>query len=336
VMIMCWNGELVEDQMICPPIPTTTFLETTTTLYLPQTTFLTTTTVPVVDIACMSDSDCEKTTPFVPFCDGNIIKAADVKYTCMRSGTPQSRCTSLVQPPKIIEVCPEKHYCHGGQCYPEHCRNKVRDFDKGEEKIDCGGPCRPCNQTDVLCRINSDCGIDSCGTPYCNAQQNPTNNCTRNICTYPGTPQSQCTIENTVEVLQQCSRNQYCREGDPYCRSDGAKANCYDCIQNQGEERIDCGGPCRPCAPIPLIYDTLNLTATETIQYQTYKLKLDRLIREINCSTGARITITDLYGVSKAHTIDRYTNTQYFDIELGFLNADTNSALIWIRKHTPE
>ena len=36
-------------------------------------------------------------------------------------------------------------------------------------------------------------------------------------------------------------------------------ATCYDGIQNQGEEGIDCGGPCAPCAKerakwlIPLI-----------------------------------------------------------------------------------
>ncbi|MBU0763053.1 MAG: hypothetical protein KKD39_08510, partial [Candidatus Altiarchaeota archaeon] len=335
----CWNGELVEDSMLCPPQPTTTtILEVTTSTSSTSTTqyIMETTTSTQTYVECSQNSDCVKPTPYIPFCDSNYVKAPDVKYTCIHPGTPQSYCKSLVQPPRLVKVCQQNEYCWAGECYPEYCRNKKRDIPLGEQKIDCGGLCRPCNQTDILCNVNTDCGVDACGLPYCNKQQNPTNNCTRNICYDPGTAKATCGQKKTVEILEVCGRARYCVEGQDDCMEDPKKANCHDCTQNQGEEGVDCGGPCVACAKKPIIYDRLNLTATDIIEYQGYQLKLDRLIREINCSTGVKLTITDLYSVSKDKTIDRHANAQYFDMEFGFLHADTNSALIWIRKHIPE
>ena len=42
-----------------------------------------------------------------------------------------------------------------------------------------------------------------------------------------------CSVTPKVKVMDTCKL--------------ACKACCYDGIQNQGEEGVDCGGPCAPC-----------------------------------------------------------------------------------------
>ena len=121
-----------------------------------------------------------------------------------------------------------------------------------------------------------------------------------------------------------------CVEGQDDCMESSGTANCHDCVKNQGERGVDCGGPCQACTNIPSTHDTLNLTATAVIDYQRYQLKLDKLSREINCSTGAFVRATDQYGFARTYKVSAQNSAEFYDITFGFLSADTNSASIWI------
>ena len=331
IKIQCWDGSIVTDTSLCPVITTTTETTASTTTSTTSTT-TTTTTIISAPVTCSDNKMCENPIPYFPYCDGKIIKNNNLKFLCIHPGAPDSYCKSLVTDPKIVKVCESDEYCYVGECYPEHCRNHIRDYVDGEEKVDCGGDCRLCNTTDTLCNNNKDCGLDTCGAPYCNPQLNPQNNCTRYTCKNPGTAQAKCTIKNTVEVLEICGRGRTCVEGQDNCMPGYGQNNCHDCIQDQGEQGIDCGGPCKACATKPYTYDTLNLTATDTIEYQGYQLKLNNLLREISCSTGAAIQVTDPYAKTVNKKVTFYDNANYFDITFGMLNADNSTIRIWITK----
>jgi hypothetical protein len=294
-----------------------------------------TVTTTTLKVACLNNSMCAKPVPYVPFCEEKIVKNPDIKYTCIHPGSSDSYCQALVVEPKLVKVCDDAQYCWLGECYPNHCRNKARDYLRGEDEIDCGGPCRRCNESDVICAKNTDCGKDECGTPFCNKARNPAHNCSRNVCNNPGLKSSTCEAQTTTEVMEVCDQWEKCVEGQDNCLQGRGDTNCHNCIQDQGESGIDCGGPCTACSTAPYTYDTMNLTATETFEYQGYKLKLDRLIREINCSTGANIQATDPYGFSKSNKITRYENTEFYDLAFGILETTPNSVKIWITKKVP-
>ncbi len=330
----CWDGSWVEDTTLCPATTTTTTASTSTTATLPPVTLPPqTTTTATLKVNCLNNSMCEQDTEPNLFCDGKYVKAPVVQYRCMHPGTPESYCVAAAAAPKLVETCKDSEYCWLGECYPEHCRNKIRDYEEGEVKIDCGGACRSCNSTDPVCNADSDCGVDVCGTPYCNTANNPTNNCTRHVCLNPGQPNATCIVRDTVEILEVCGRGRICIEGQDDCMEGPPGAgNCHDCIQNQGELRVDCGGPCQPCAYRPVEYDTLNLTATDTRTYRGYELKLDRLILEMEekCTNGAYVTVKDPYGYDDRLRIDRWQSAEFYDIQFGLLRSDTSTATIWI------
>jgi len=48
--------------------------------------------------------------------------------------------------------------------------------------------------------------------------------------------------------------------------------SCFDGIQNQGEEGVDCGGPCKPCTTLTTITTTSTTTTTTTIKKTTTTL----------------------------------------------------------------
>jgi len=325
----CLDGSWVADKTQCPTTTTTHAPATTLPPFtMPPTTTETATTI--VKSACSKNSDCEKPIPYIPYCDDKYVKNPDIKFTCLHGGSPDAYCQTMSAPPKFIKACESSQYCWLGECYPEHCRNKARDAGKGEEKVDCGGPCRICNSTDTLCKADTDCGQDVCNTPYCNRDMNPTHNCTRNTCWNPGSPDATCQAKISVEVIEYCGRGRMCVEGQDDCMESSGTANCHDCVKNQGERGVDCGGPCQACTNIPSTHDTLNLTATAVIDYQRYQLKLDKLSREINCSTGAFVRATDQYGFARTYKVSAQNSAEFYDITFGFLSADTNSASIWI------
>jgi hypothetical protein len=292
-------------------------------------------TTTTLEVKCTNNSQCARPIPFLPYCEGKFVKTPDVKYTCIHPGAPDSYCQTMAATPRLVKACEQDQYCWGGECWPSHCGNRLRDWPQGEERIDCGGDCRPCNQTDVQCAKNSECGQDTCTDAYCNAAKNPTANCTINICDNAGQPSARCTQQSIVRVLEICTQGMTCYESQAHCLEAHGKASCHDCTINQGEQDVDCGGPCEACASRPPVYDTLNLTATETVEYQQYTIKLGRLTREITCSTGAEVTATDPYGFSKSLKISMHEPAEFYDIKFGMISADTNSIKIWITKKIP-
>ncbi len=50
------------------------------------------------------------------------------------------------------------------------------------------------------------------------------------------------------------------------------RSSCFDGIQNQGEERVDCGGPCLPCEPIVSELEVLKVNAIwqEGLRYDIF------------------------------------------------------------------
>jgi hypothetical protein len=335
VKIQCWDGSLVANVSDCRSTTTTT---SSTTITFPPTTaptLLISTSTTTLAPVCSNNSMCLKPIPLMPFCDDRYVKTPDVKYTCIHPGTQDSYCQSLASTPRLLQTCEDNQYCWMGVCYPKTCRNKMRDFDTGEEKIDCGGPCRACNSSDAICKTNSDCGKDVCGTPYCNLAMNPTHNCTRYFCENTGSPSARCMSQKIVSVINICSRGLKCIEGQDDCMPGKGEATCHNCIQDQGEEGPDCGGPCRQCAWRPFNYDTINVTVSSKINYQGYIFKLDNVLKDINCTIGGMVRVTDPYGFSKAIKITRYDYAEFYDVTFGMLSVDTNSQKLWITKKIP-
>ncbi|PIQ92120.1 MAG: hypothetical protein COV69_03545 [Parcubacteria group bacterium CG11_big_fil_rev_8_21_14_0_20_39_14] len=59
---------------------------------------------------------------------------------------------------------------------------------------------------------------------------------------------------------------------------------CFDGIQNQGEEKIDCGGPCKPCPPI---LEKLKVLKIKAIQAETGSFDLLAQIENPNQEYGS-------------------------------------------------
>jgi len=70
-------------------------------------------------------------------------------------------------------------------------------------------------------------------------------------------------------VKARCCGNGACDEGETYmsCPKD-CKATCYDGVRNQGEEGIDCGGPCNPCES-PELMSLRKLGAIRALWYDS-------------------------------------------------------------------
>jgi hypothetical protein len=332
-LYQCPSGGFVSDPSRCPKPESTT---TTTTIIIvqttlpPQTTSTTTTTLPP-EINCTSNEDCRVETPYRPFCDGKYVKTPYVIYYCINPHTPESYCMARASTPKLVKTCGELEYCWAGECYPEHCTNKK--LDENETLVDCGKLCRNCTEDDAVCYSNLDCGVDTCGTPYC-MYGDVYANCTQYICLNPMQGNASCTVKETVKLIDKCGRGELCIEGQDDCmRGRGAEANCHDCIRNQGEHGIDCGGPCPPCAVRPKeAVNKLNLTATGSFTYEHYKLSLQKLIRPELCTTGARVTVRSPDGPWRTETVTYYKNAEVYGLHLGLIWGDTNSALIWVYK----
>jgi hypothetical protein len=125
--------------------------------------------------------------------------------------------------------------CHGNQdfylqkqsCKPEAtCYDGIKNCPFGicEEDIDCGGPCEPCRE----------CDHPSCMAIFC-----------------PGG----CSDGHMCNTNRQC-KSLNCHDFE--CQA----ATCFDGIRNQGEEGVDCGGPCEPC---PTCFDGIQNQGEEGV-----------------------------------------------------------------------
>jgi len=137
-------------------------------------------------------------------CDLNIDRPEEVK-NC----TYQPRCND-----GILNQGEDKIDC-GGPCRScPACFDNVKN--QGEDKIDCGGPCKPCDACFDNVKNQDESDIDCGGS--CDA----------------------CSIRKFCNTKLDCV-SEVCRE------SRCVLATCFDNIKNQNEVKVDCGGPCSNC-----------------------------------------------------------------------------------------
>jgi len=138
-----------------------------------------------------------------------------------------------------------------------HCSDDIQNFD--ESGLDCGGSCPACpgssyppatsggggggsrsgggrTSTVPTAQPGPECYDDWICTAWtpCNAAGLQTRTCGLND--YPD-----CTL-----IIQKPSEQQSCKP-TVVTPPVGPSASCFDGIQNQGEENVDCGGPCMAC-----------------------------------------------------------------------------------------
>ncbi|HHQ45347.1 MAG TPA: hypothetical protein ENN13_04325 [Candidatus Altiarchaeales archaeon] len=294
-------------------------------------------------VECSADADCGEPPKDLYYC-GDFMRPTIQKYTwlCLNRGMIDSRCVQIPSENIPLKTCASSEYCFRGECIPFHCNNGVRDFGRGEVKIDCGGPCPPCNISSVLCSSWTDCGEEyRIGTYYCNIHDISQDWGTY-ICENPGALNSKCVDSVRTEVVKQCvGIKEACTPGRSYCAE---TASCFDCMQNQGEERIDCGGRhCKACAVWPEKFDVLTLDISRSYDYKNYRIELDRIVfghgTEFGfagggCNMGALLHIRNPDGITfKQVEVDIYKNAEvsgYPNLQVGFINTTSRTATIWL------
>ena len=127
---------------------------------------------------------------------------------CLENGTQRKRCEDHAG-------CDDEVLYVWKNCtYIPECENGV--LDSGEQGIDCGGSCPPCETCTDGIQNHGELGVD-CGGP-CKICMN----CLDGIRNFG---------ETDVDCGGPC----------PACPT------CFDGVQNQGELGVDCGGPCQVC-----------------------------------------------------------------------------------------
>jgi len=111
----------------------------------------------------------------------------------------------------------------------------------------------------VSCDDDNPCTHDTCVEGGCvhKPLSGPVEGCSgRGGCVEYMCFNGECVIQRVME----CCGNGVCEGGEDYRRCPGdCGATCHDGILNQGEEDVDCGGPCTPCVSPEFNYlDKLN------------------------------------------------------------------------------
>jgi len=326
-MYQCWDGSFAEQVASCPvqPTTTTTTIETTTST---STTTSSTTTLKG-NVECYTNVDCEKPQTTRTYCEDNVVKIPYITYSCLHPGTELSKCLARTGEPKPVKSCMGGEYCLDGECYPLTCQDHKRNYN--ETKIDCGGRCKPCTKNDVMCATESDCGIDQRISGYYCLNGNPAAEFMQYTCMLKGARDSSCLIENKTVVVEYCQRWQMCVEGQGGCYYRGG--NCQDCIQDQGESGIDCGGPCQPCATRPPVYEMIEVKRGERPTYRGYSIEFNNVIRLTgNCTNGVSLFIRSPDDVPKSVEVTRTSNSEAYGLQVGFVNGTTRDAIVWVSK----
>ena len=197
---------------------------------------------------CTSDAACDDGL----FCTGD--ETCDEYGQCWTSGDPcvdGSACTDDVcyegtdtcdNP--CLATGPEDPCCADAACSSEPiciCSDGV--LSPGEDRIDCGGPCPPCECTSgAACDDGLFCTGDETCNEYglCLAGIDPCVDgiaCSDDVC-YEGT--DSCDFPClAIDPEDPCCEDPVC-SSEPICI-------CSDGVLSPGEDRIDCGGPCPPC-----------------------------------------------------------------------------------------
>ena len=157
-------------------------------------------------ITCHNNEDCG-INGFTgsPTCSGLDIIQDYETFTCHSPNTPQSTCTSDVQP-QILDTCQDA--CTNGQCQDITCHNNADCGDQNpltlDECINPGTIISECRNTPINCNNNLDCGfIGFFGNQYCSLD-NIMQNYQTAICNNPATLQSSCDLQVTQTLLNTC------------------------------------------------------------------------------------------------------------------------------------
>lgn len=145
----------------------------------------------------------------------------------------------------------------GGQC--DACAPMCSDGEQNgdEESIDCGGICANCPTCHDGIQNQGELGVD-CGGPCpftCGACQCTTTGRSAGVevgyagCgTWQNSADPICYVVDPVNCPAMIPSRSHPGTGWRYCDPEtGGMVDCYDGYQGEGEEGVDCGGPCEAC-----------------------------------------------------------------------------------------
>jgi hypothetical protein len=162
-------------------------------------------------------------------------------------GNPMGKCSFYQCIECKMDTDCTNSVCVNYRCIPPTCTNGMKDG--LETDIDCGGTaCHPCT-ADKKCSNDGDCqGLCDtmkmeCVAPSCSdgrRNRDESDIDCGGVCANEMPPKG-CATDQKCLFPKDCASG-VCQSG--MCR----EPTCTDYTQNQGEEAIDCGGPCPPCA----------------------------------------------------------------------------------------
>ncbi|MEK6800549.1 MAG: hypothetical protein AABY05_01320, partial [Nanoarchaeota archaeon] len=161
------------------------------------------------DVFCSSDSDCGSSTVLsAPFCSVKDVNQLVLRWHCNNPSTTTSYCSSMVDK-QFVRTCSQ--FCTNGQCIDIRCTTNNDCNDNNSNTLDvCNNPgtdgsfCTN-NPMGVICRGNSDCGLDGfIGNNIC-LGNSVTKLYQTFTCFAPNTPFSFCSSSLSQKVVEQCS-----------------------------------------------------------------------------------------------------------------------------------
>jgi hypothetical protein len=274
--------------------------------------------------ACSVNADCGPPLVSAPFCDGNTVKVGVETPSCRMPATAASRC-EFRRTTRTEFTC--KAYCFRGACYPTTCYDGVKDHD--EEDVDCGIACPPCDQVRAKrCANDSDCGADETKPGFLCYNGAVTRDVMRHACV-----NNVCRNFTEKTVVEQCAGNTSCRDGRGGCVPGGG--TCTDCVMNQNELGVDCGGFCSRCAPLadsyPAPHTEVDMRGfNESATLGDWGFRFEEPILRGTCIIGAKLTVRRPNNYPAEVTVTRSKNSALDGRAIGFIGADTASARIWV------
>jgi GH35 family endo-1,4-beta-xylanase len=185
------------------------------------------------------------------------IRSCNLVVGSLVAGVASMACTIDVYSGDDGGVLPPTDRGDAGVAAPT-CKDGIKN--QGEEKIDCGGPCKAC-ATKATCsdgkKNQGEEGVD-CGGPCKACAEGPS-------CSDGKKNQG----EEGVDCGGPCDACESCEDGiqnqdeegvdcGGTCDACEAEPSCSDGAQNQGEEGVDCGGPCDACEVAPSCSDGMK------------------------------------------------------------------------------
>ena len=164
-------------------------------------------------------------------------------YTYMFGNGSEQRVDNITVSVSNIIVSDDLEY---GEVYVSFlalaaCDDGIRNQD--ESDVDCGVSCRSCS-TGKKCTQNYECSSRTCQNGICIASASCINNVkdgdeTDTDC---GGSCPKCSLGEKCNNAKDCKSN-LCQNF--ICSQTQQGGNCFDLFKNNGEEGVDCGGPCQ-------------------------------------------------------------------------------------------